>query len=58
MRNEMSKAVRAQRRAGIDVWESRYFCPGSARRTKQDGKRTNTRAQRRLDKAIIAEQRP
>jgi hypothetical protein len=57
MRTNLNKAVKAQRGAGIDIWESRYFYPGAARRTKQGGKRTNKRAQRRLDKAVIAEQR-
>jgi hypothetical protein len=57
MRTIMHKAVKAQSKAGIDIWESRYFYPGAARRTKQGGKRTHKRAQRRLDKALIAEQR-
>jgi hypothetical protein len=51
----MNKAAKAQRGAGIDIWESRYVCGGRA--MKRDGKKTHKRAQRRLDKALIAEQR-
>jgi hypothetical protein len=50
-----NQAIKAQRGAGIDIWESRYVCGG--RSMKRDGKRTAKRAQRRLNKALISEQR-
>ena len=55
MRNYLSKALRAQSRAGIDIRESRIVCNG--RSLRKDGKRSSKRAQRRLDQAIIGEQR-
>ena len=51
---DANKATKAQRGAGIDIWESRYVCGG--RSMKRNGKRTAKRAQRRLNKALIREQ--
>ena len=53
MLKELNKAVKAQRLAGIDIWESRYVVGGRERR--RDAKRSNKRARRRLDKALIHE---
>jgi hypothetical protein len=50
-----NKAVKAQRNAGIDIWESRYVYGGY--RMRKDAKKANKRAQRRLNRALIAEQR-
>lgn len=54
MRKNLNKASKAQRSAGIDIWESRYLVGGY--RMKQAAKKTHKRAQRRLDKAVIGEQ--
>ncbi len=53
-RKNINRALKAQRRADIDIWESQYVCGGY--RMKKDGKRDYNRAQRRLDKALIREQ--
>jgi len=50
----LNKALKAQSRADIDIWESQYVVGGY--RMKKDGKKDWNRAQRRLDKAIIKEQ--
>lgn len=52
---QLNRAVKRQRGAGIDIWESQYVIGG--REMRRDGKRTHNRAQRRIDKALIAEQR-
>lgn len=49
----MSKALKAQSKADIDIWESRYVCSGL--RMKKAGKRSYNRACRRLDKAVVVE---
>ena len=49
----MSKALKAQSKADIDIWESRYVCSGL--RMKKDAKRSYNRAQRRLDKVLTTE---
>jgi hypothetical protein len=53
MIKNLNKAIKAQRGAGIDIWESRYVIGG--REMRRDAKRANKRARRRLDKAIIRE---
>lgn len=50
----INKALKAQRKADLDIWESQYMCGGH--RMRQDGKRMHNRAQRRLDKAVVQEQ--
>lgn len=55
MRSQLNKAIKRQRGAGIDIWESRYVIGG--REMRRNGKRDHKRAQRRLNKALIAEQR-
>jgi len=47
-----NKAQKAQKAAGIDIWESRYLVGG--RRMKKDAKRASNRAIRRESKAIVA----
>jgi len=51
----MNKALKSQSKADIDIWESQYVCGGY--KMKKNGKKTFNRAQRRLDKAVIKEQR-
>lgn len=53
MLKNLNKAVKSQRQAGIDIWESRYVVGG--REMRRDAKRANKRARRRLDKAVIGE---
>jgi hypothetical protein len=55
MTKQANKAVKRQRGAGIDIWEARYVVGG--REMRRNGKRDHNRAQRRLNKALIAEQR-
>lgn len=49
-----NKAVKTQRGAGIDIWESRYVVGG--RQMRRDAKRAHKRARRRIDKALAREE--
>lgn len=53
MVKNLNKAIKTQRGAGIDIWESRYVVGGKEMR--RDAKRAHKRARRRLDKAVIGE---
>ena len=50
---KLNKTTKSLRMASLDIWESKYVNGGKA--LKRDGKKTSTRATRRLGKAIIAE---
>lgn len=55
MAHQINKAVKRQRGAGIDIREATYLVGGY--RQKSAAKKNHKRAQRRLDKALVQEQR-
>jgi len=51
----INKLAKVQSKASIDIRESRYLCGGH--RLKHEAKKVHKRAQRRMGKALIEEQR-